>query len=267
MQSIRIKKDFTMPPKELVLALFTAAFADHDPDAARALITPDYIQHNLQVPTGADGLIGVIPFVEQSGMEATTHRVITEDNMVVLHSTYSNADAFGASQLAAFDVFRVEDGKVAEHWDNLQPIPEATVSGRGMTDGATDITDLEKTQENKALVLGFVRDVLGGAAPEKVTDYMDPEVYMQHNPLIGDGLSGLMAAIETFAQQGQSITKFEPQFAVAEGNFVFVATDAIMGGEPWAFFDLWRVEDGKIVEHWDVVSPIPAEAAHDNGKF
>ncbi len=256
-----------MTPKELVLALFSAAFIDHDPEAARQMVSADYIQHNPQVPTGAEGLMGLIPLVAQSGMTASTHRVITEGDMVVLHNTYGNADAFGASALAAFDIFRVEDGKVVEHWDNLQPVPETTASGRGMTDGPTEITDLDKTQDNKALVLGFVRDVLGGAAPENVANYMDPEVYMQHNPSIEDGLSGLMAAIEAFAAQGMVITKFEPQFAVAEGNFVFVATDAIMGGEPWAFFDLWRVEDGKIVEHWDVVSPIPAEMAHGNGKF
>lgn len=256
-----------MTPKELVLALFMAAFADHDPEAARQLITPDYIQHNPQVATGDEGLLSIIPMVEQSGMTAKIHRVIVEGDMVVLHNTYENADAFGAPSLAAFDIFRVEDGKVVEHWDNLQPIPETTVSGRGMTDGPTEIIDREKTEENKQLVLGFVRDVLGGAAPENVTNYMDPEVYMQHNPVIDDGLAGLQAAIESFATQGQVITKFEPQFAVAEGNFVFVATDAIMGGDPWAFFDLWRVENGKIVEHWDVVAPIPAEMVHDNGKF
>lgn len=256
-----------MTPKELVLALMTAAFVDHDPNAARPLLAPDYIQHNPDVPTGADGLLNLIPALEQSGMTMTTHRVIAEGDLVVLHNTFSNAHAFGAPELAAFDVFRVENGVVAEHWDNLQPIPETTVSGRGMTDGPTEVTDLDKTAENKALVLGFVRDVLGGAAPERATDYMDPDVYMQHNPNIADGLDGLMAAVEAFAAQGQVITKFEPQIVVAEGNFVFVASDAVMGGDPWAFFDLWRVEDGKIVEHWDVVSPIPEEMAHDNGKF
>ncbi|MEX0347188.1 MAG: nuclear transport factor 2 family protein [Rhizobiaceae bacterium] len=256
-----------MTPKELVLALFMAAFVDHDPEAARQHVDPGYIQHNPQVQTGAEGLVNFIPVIEQSGITATTHRVIVEGDMVVLHNTYDNADAFGASSLAAFDVFRVEDGKVAEHWDNLQPIPETTMSGRGMTDGPTEITDRDRTAENKELVIGFVRDVLGGAAPENVTKYMDPAVYMQHNPNIADGLDGLMAAIEAFAAQGQVITKFEPQLVVAEGNFVFVASDAVMGGKPWAFFDLWRVEDGKIVEHWDVVSPIPDEMAHDNGKF
>lgn len=256
-----------MTPKELVLALFMAAFADHDPEAARQLVAPDYIQHNPQVATGAEGLLNLIPVIEQSGMSVKTHRIIAEGDLVVLHNTYENADAFGASSLAAFDVFRVEDGKVVEHWDNLQPVPETTVSGRGMTDGPTEIVDRDKTEENKQLVLGFVRDVLGGVAPQNVTNYMDPEVYMQHNPMIDDGLAGLQAAIKSFESQGQAISKFEPQFAVAEGNFVFVATEAIMGGEPWAFFDLWRVENGKIVEHWDVVSPIPAEMAHNNGKF
>ncbi len=256
-----------MTPKELVLALFTAAFADHDPQAAQPLLAPDYIQHNPQIPTGAEGLLGLIPMVEQSGMTVTTHRVIAEGDMVVLHNSYANADAFGAPDLAAFDVFRVQDGVVIEHWDNLQPVPQSSVSGRGMTDGATQITDLDRTADNKELVLGFVRDVLGGADPQAVTRYMDPTVYMQHNPMIGDGLAGLQAAIADFAAQGQVITKFEPQFAVAEGNFVFVASDAVMGGAPWAFFDLWRVEDGLIVEHWDVVAPIPAEMAHDNGKF
>ena len=256
-----------MIAKELVVALFTALFVQHDPDAARDLLAPDYIQHNPAIPTGAEAIISAIPDIKSSGMTVTTHRVIAEGDYVVLHNTFENADAFGAPTLVAFDVFRVENGRVAEHWDNLQPPPETTVSGRSMTDGPTEVTDLGKTEENKALVVGFVRDVLGGAAPENVTQYMDPAVYMQHNPNIADGLDGLMAAIKAFADQGMVITKFEPKIVVAEGNFVFVASDAIMGGQPWAFFDLWRVENSKIVEHWDVVAPVPEEMMHDNGKF
>ncbi|MEM8590900.1 MAG: nuclear transport factor 2 family protein [Pseudomonadota bacterium] len=256
-----------MTPKELVLALFTAAFTDHDPDAARQLLAEDYIQHNPQVATGAEAFLGLIQLVEASGMTVTTHRVIAEGDYVVLHNEFGNADAFGAPTLAAFDVFRVEDGQVAEHWDNLQPVPAETVSGRTMFDGGLEVTDLDKTSENKELVLGFVRDVLGGAAPENAPMYMDPEVYMQHNPQLADGLAGLIAGTQAWAEQGFVITKFEPQIVVAEGNFVFVASDAIVGGEPWAFFDLWRVEEGKVVEHWDVVAPTPADMAHDNGKF
>lgn len=116
-------------------------------------------------------------------------------------------------------------------------------------------------------MLGFVRDVLGGAAPENAPAYLDPAVYMQHNPMLADGLDGLIAGTKAWAEQGNVITKFEPQIVVAEGNFVFVASDATVSDKPWAFFDLWRVEKGKIVEHWDVVAPTPAEMAHENGKF
>lgn len=254
-----------MAIKEIVFALFAAVFVDHDPEAVRQLVTPDYVQHNPKIATGVEGLVSLVPIVEQSGMTVKTHRVISEGDLVVLHSTFENADAFGAPALAAFDIFRVKDGKVTEHWDNLQAIPEKTMSGRGMTDGATKITDLDKTEENKKLVLGFVRDVLGGVAPEKAPIYS--EVYMQHNPNLADGMEGLFAGTKAWADQGFVITKFEPQLVVAEGNFVFVASDATVSGKPWAFFDLWRVEDGKIIEHWDVVSPTPAKMAHDNGKF
>ena len=68
-------------------------------------------------------------------------------------------------------------------------------------------------------------------------------------------------------KQRNVITKFEPQIAVAEGNFVFVTSDATVSEKSWYFFDLWGVEDGKIVMHWDVVSPTPTEMACGNGKF
>ena len=129
-----------MSPKELVLALFTAAFADHEPEAARQLVTSDYIQHNPQVPTGAEGLVGLIPLVAQSGMTVTTHRVITEGDLVVLHNTFDGADAFYAVsniQLSLFVQFKVRFNLlfnprnigVSEHlsgaglFDNLCAIP------------------------------------------------------------------------------------------------------------------------------------------------
>ena len=254
-----------MTIKEIVFALFAAVFVDHDPETARQLVTSDYIQHNPQIETGVEGLVNLIPLAKRSGLSVKTHRVISEGDLVVLHNTFENADVFGAPALAAFDVFRVKDGKVVEHWDNLQAIPEKTMSGRGMTDGATEITDLDKTEENKKLVLGFVRDVLGGVAPEKAPLYS--EIYMQHNPNLTDGIDGLFAGVKAWADQGFVISKFEPQLVVAEGNFDFVASDATVSGKSWAFFDLWRVEDGKIVEHWDVVSPTPEKMAHENGKF
>ncbi|KIC30799.1 nuclear transport factor 2 family protein [Leisingera sp. ANG-M6] len=256
-----------MSAKELVLNAVAAIFTSFDPEAAEQLLAPGYIQHNPMVPTGAAPIIGFIPALKESGVTMEVHRVIAEGDMVVLHSTFGNAQAFGGETLVAFDVFRVEDGKVAEHWDNLQPPAAPNASGRTLTDGTTEITDLDKTAENKALVQGFVTDVLHGKAPEKITSYVSTETYLQHNPNIGDGLEALGGMIQHLAETGQALAYTSTPIVVAEGNFVFTASEGSLGETPMAFFDLFRVEDGKIVEHWDTVSPIPAEMAHDNGKF
>lgn len=256
-----------MTPTEIVLGAVAAIFTNFDPDAAGELLAPDYIQHNPAVPTGAAPIIGFIPALKDSGIKATTHRVIAEDDLVVLHQTYENAQAFGAETLVAFDVFRVEDGKVAEHWDNLQAPTGPNPSGHTLVDGATEITDRDKTAENKALVTDFVQTVLQGGDASNITNFISTETYIQHNANIADGLDGLGAALAAMAEQGIEMKYSETHLVVAEGNFVFTASEGTFAGAPTAFFDLFRVEDGLIVEHWDTMSEIPSEMAHDNGKF
>lgn len=256
-----------MTPSEIVLAAMAAIFTDFDVDAATPLLAEDYIQHNPGVPTGAAPALGFIPGLKESGISIETHRVIAEGDLVVMHNTYTNAQAFGGDVLVAFDVFRVEDGKVAEHWDNLIPVAAPNPSGRTQTDGATEITDLDKTAENKAAVEGFIADILQGGAPDKITDYVSTETYLQHNPDVADGLDDLGAALAAMAEAGMAMTYAKTHLVVAEGNFVFAASEGALGDTPTAFYDLFRLEDGLIVEHWDVISEIPAEMAHDNGKF
>ncbi|KAA1179468.1 hypothetical protein FP026_18030 [Rhizobium tropici] len=258
-----------MSPKEIVQSAVVALFTDFDPQAAGHLLKENYIQHNPAVPTGAAPILGFLPALKETGLTATTHRILAEGNLVVLHSTYDNAQAFGGQTMVAFDVFRVENGKVAEHWDNLQAAVPAskTASGNSMTDGATDIRDLAKTAANRALVENFVHDVLIGTAPQKITDYVSTETYIQHNPMVGNGLEGLGAALKAMAAAGQSMAYTEAHLIVAEGNFVFTASEGSLGETPTAFFDLFRIENGKIVEHWDTISAIPAQMAHNNGKF
>lgn len=256
-----------MPPKDLVLSAVRSIFVDFDPATAEQLLAADYRQHNVGVPTGAAPILGFIPSLKESGITITIHRVIAEGDLVVVHATYGNATAFGGDTLVAFDVFRVADGKVAEHWDNLQPLVDQTASGRGMTDGVTDITDHDRTSANRALVERFIHDVLQGHAPEKITDHISTQTYLQHNPLVADGLEGLGAALKAFAEAGQAMSYARTPIIVAEGNFVFSASEGHLGPTPTAFFDLFRIEEGKIVEHWDTVAAIPDAMPHRNGKF
>jgi len=256
-----------MTPSELAIALTAAIFIDFDVEAAEQILDPNYIQHNVGVPTGAAPILGFIPGLKDSGIGVETHRVLSQGDLVVMHNTYTNAQAFGADVLVGFDVYRVEGDKIVEHWDNLQPIVTETASGRSMTDGPTEVIDQDLTAANKAVVESFINDILLGGQMEKVTDYVSTTDYAQHNPGAADGLDGLGAAMAAMAEAGQAMTYANVHMVVADGNFVFAASEGTIGETPTAFFDLFRIEDGLIVEHWDTISTIPDDMPHDNGKF
>ena len=170
----------------------------------------------------------------------------------------------------AFDIFRFdENGKIAEHWDNLAALAEPNPSGHTQTDGTMDVTDLDKTEENRELVKKFLYDVMQGNNLDKTPDYFDGDAYIQHNSGIADGVSGLNAALGALAEQGISMVYDEVHMVLADGNFVLAVSEGTFGGTPTSYYDLWRVENGKIAEHWDVMETIADQSTwqNQNGKF
>ena len=186
-----------------------------------------------------------------------------------MHNLWRNAEPFGGPEMVSFDIIRVdENGKVAEHWDALQPLVTETASGRTQTDGPTEVTDLDKTEENKALAVALVEDVLMGRDPSRITDYINAENYAQHNPFIKDGLAGIVEAVEALTAQNNMFQYAEIHAVLGEGNFVLTVSEGQWNGTTNAFYDLFRMEDGMIVEHWDVIQPVPTEdLANTNGMF
>lgn len=166
----------------------------------------------------------------------------------------------------AFDLFRVADGKLAEHWDALTPAVEDTASGRSQVDGPTEIGDPSRTEATRALVAEFAEKVLKGADYSVLTDYISTEQYHQHNPEAGDGLAGFGEAAAKWADQGKTLAYKTVHRIVAEGDFALVQSEGEFG-VPVAYWDLFRVSDGRIVEHWDVIAAVPAELPHGNGLF
>ncbi len=255
-----------MTTTDVAAATLAALFTDSDAAAAADLLADDYIQHNTGVPTGAAAVLEFIPALKESGISVTTHRIFTDGDLVVFHNTYENAELFGAPTLVAFDVFRIENGKAAEHWDNLQPPTAPNVSGRTLTDGPTEVTDHDQTEANKALVAEFTQAVLIDGNFERIAEFMAPDL-IQHNPWWGDGLEALGAGFAAQAEQGNALRYDTVHHIIGQGNFVLFTSEGALGDTPTAYYDLLRFDDGKIVEHWDVISDIPAEMAHDNGKF
>ncbi|GGH11405.1 polyketide cyclase [Alsobacter metallidurans] len=253
--------------KELVVTATSQLFSQLKPDLVDLYFGPSYIQHNPGVADGVEGLKGLVRILAGAqGFSVTTHRVIAENDLVAMHVTYHG---FGPDPLVAFDIFRVENGRIVEHWDGLGPETPPNPSGRLQTDGPTEIKDLDKTGANRALVTEFVTEVLLGGRFDRLTSFISTKTYHQHNSAIADGLDGLGAAIEALGKQGVKMEYHKLHRVIAEGNFVLTQSEGAFGGEPTAYYDLFRVEDGLIVEHWDVMQPIApaAQARNGNGLF
>lgn len=252
-----------------IVGAFLGAVLQGDVDTMRDLANPDYIQHNPFIPTGLEPFIDLLPVLAEAGTTAENIRMFEDGNYVFMHNIWRNAAPFGADTMVSFDIIRVdENGRVAEHWDALQPLVTETASGRTQTDGPTEVTDLDQTEANKALAVALVQDVLMGRDPSRITDYISAESYAQHNPLIADGLDGIIAAVEQLTAQGNMCQYTEIHAVLGEGNFVLTVSEGQWNGTTNAFYDLFRMEDGMIVEHWDVIQPVPTEdLANTNGMF
>ena len=235
---------------------------------AEEVLTDGYIQHNLAFGTGKGAFINAVKGLAEAPVKTTVNniRAFEDGNYVVLHTIYNFA---GAGEQVGFDVFRFEDGKIAEHWDNLLEVKAPNPSGHTQTDGTTEIKDLDKTEENKKVVAGFVGDVLRGENPGNLQNYYDGNNYIQHNPDIADGLDGLGAALGAMAEQGIKMVYNKTHFVVGQGNFVLAASEGSFADVPTTYYDLFRVENGKIAEHWDVMETLADKSTwkNENGKF
>ncbi|MBN1968454.1 MAG: nuclear transport factor 2 family protein [Candidatus Delongbacteria bacterium] len=244
---------------ELLKAIETGA---HEPIAY--INAEKYIQHNQNVADGLAGFGAILQMLPSGSAKVKTVRLLQDGDYVIAHTDYN---FFGPK--IGFDIFKFENGKIVEHWDNLQEKVETTVSGRTMVDGKVKITDLSLTETNRKLVTNMLNDVFLGAAPEKITEYISTEKYIQHNPGVKDGLAGLSEALQQLVEAGMPMVYKKVHKVFAEGNFVMSVSEGVFLKKEVAFYDLFRVENGKVVEHWDVVENLipDSEAKNGNGKF
>ena len=235
----------------------TAPIADINPNK--------YKQHNLAVADGLAGFGEALRALPPNSARVNTVRVFQDGDYVFAHTDYN---FFGPK--IGFDIFKFEDGKIVEHWDNLQETPNSpNPSGHTMIDGEQALTELENTTANKTLVENFITDILVNGDMAKLAGYFDGDNYIQHNPLVPDKLSGLGKTLAEWAQQGITMKYDKIHMVLGEGNFVLAASEGKLAGKHPSFYDLFRVKNGKIAEHWDVIEEIPSKKdwKNNNGKF
>src|SRR5712671_1990716 len=231
-------------------------FRKKDPTAVDRYFAESFVQHD---PNLADGLAGMKSFATEiassPAADITIYRTLVDGDFVLLHSKYQGVARY-AGPAIAFDLFRFKDGKIVEHWGGQEHEAPPNLSGRTQVDGPTEVLDREKTEANRTLVRTYRETVMVSLRYDRIEEFIEDSHYAQHASQIGDGIARLRDRIASVAKEGGQL-HLAPRRFVADGNFVLVLSEGDLPSGPTALYDLFRVENGKIVEHWDVLAPIP----------
>ena len=235
-----------------------------DPGPIAIVDEDKYIQHNPQTQEGSTGLAALFKRLSKTSPRVNIVRAFEDGDFVFAHTEYD----FASSKIG-FEVFRFENGHAVEHWDNIQERQGPNRSGRSMVDGPTEAVDHERTETNRVFVRLFVETVLIDGDFGKLEGFFNQRTYVEHNARIDDGLTGLRNALEATKDDRRWIDYRHLHRVLAEGNFVLCVSEGYFGGAHAAFYDLFRVADGNLVEHWDTTEKIapPSEWKNKNGKF
>lgn len=258
--------------KALVVSFYDRLLNHGDLSVIDRSVRPDYIQHD---PQSADGRAALRQFV--IGLRAahprehnTIERAVAAGDLVLLH-VHAVLEP-GTNGQAIAEIFRVQDGRIAEHWDVKQDVPDTTVSGNDMfstlsaprrqwPDPRVSTAASKRVASALFTEVAFDKDVT--AFDRYVTG-----PYYQHNPQSPNGADAAKAffAATFAANPGFSVSV---KRVIAEGDYVaFHSHYKFSADDPgFAILDLYRIRGGKVVEHWDVIQAVPATSANDNTMF
>lgn len=247
-------------------SLYLEGIRDGNIEVIKKYTGDRYTQHSTKVADGVEGFLAFFKnFIKNvPNRDIRIIRAIEDGNYVFLH-VYQNLNK-GGSEWITMDMFDTDDqDKIIEHWDVITryTAAEQTVSGNDVIFGDFEIQDLDKTEENKALVRSFLVDVFQNKNHGALDKYVSTEQYIQHNPKLASGFESIQKFLAT--------EDFNYNFVfhvMGQGNYVVALSKGTQNGIELCIFDIFRIENGKIVEHWDNIEPIPARDQWVNtGKF
>ena len=199
--------------------IYHKAVSDYDVATIEAMVCENYIQHNPMVPTGRAAFLALIPKLKEHNSKIQNLRIFQDGSHVIMHHLWKNAIPFGAQEKIAFHIIRFDQkGLIAEHWSVMADVGS-------MIGGTTKISDLEKTETNKALIAKHFSSLVGSK-------------YNRQHKVFGSG------------------------------NFVLSISEGMQNNKPTAFYDLYRIENEIIAEHWSIYQEIPqVNLANENTMF
>jgi len=276
----------TAATRKLAMAFLDTYFIKHDFSAYAQFATPDFIQHD---PSMADGVEAQRAYMNRLfAMPPPTP--LPPPQAHVIDMVLVDGDLFAAMHHAVngddsgrlfVDIWRVEDGKIAEHWDVIQPFPMSMPHGNGMGCGFQTYAEASKRsdsaehpacgnpdpnitrEQSLANYRAYTGEVGKGDVVAAIDKWFSPD-YKQHSPVIADGKKGAIDYLmQEWGKKDAPKPILGPQRIIAEGDFVMVhymyRLEGVLGEE--AHIDVFRFKDGKISEHWDLKQVVPATTA------
>jgi predicted SnoaL-like aldol condensation-catalyzing enzyme len=254
--------------KALVLSFNDQLFNQGNLAVIDQYVAPTYTQHNPTLPDGPDALRQLVIRLRSQfpNLHLTTVRAVAQGDLVLLQN-----HGAGSPGQANFDLYRVREGKLVEHWDVLQTEVTTTASGNDMfaqlTKPAGNDAPVAVTAQDTAVVTNYLTALAQDHDLGAVDRYLAKSL-VQHDPTLPNGSGAVKQAYTTLFAQNPLYNLAVAQ-VVAEGDLV--AVHGHIRNKPsdlgQAVVYFYRVRGGKIVEEWTSVQNVPATSANANTMF
>lgn len=238
----------TSENRALVATALDTLFVDKQLSAVDRYWADPYLQHNPIASSGVAAFKGIMgSLVSSPSFSYERLRTLAECDLAVVQGRYSASGVI-------FDLFRIKNGRLIEHWDS--DAGQASDAG-----GTTCDSPASGTSHHRQAVVAFIQAVLIEARYAEAPTYLSPGFVAHRAP----GVSGPAALIGLVT--AESITYTRVHHVIADGGFVFTLSEGALGGVPHAFYDLFRLESGQVVEHWGSRRRVPSSTASGLGIF
>lgn len=226
----------TITNKQKVLSFYKQIVGQRKTELIPEFIVEDYKQHNPTVKQGRAGITEMINYLKTlppppEGAKSPVIRAIQEGDFVITHLDIQ----FMGKRMAVIDLFKLKDGMLTEHWDAIQPLPDESGKTITSTNGTVEIDHSALAENSKHIVSFYYNAVINKASSQQ---FIHPG-YVNHDSVIAER---------------QDVKLYR---VIAEGDFVVVQSQFNRMGKWFVLYEIFRVANDKITEHWAIEQAAP----------
>jgi len=225
--------------------------------AFNTYVSDDLIQHNQVAKDGRAAAVALLaPIIAAPGAQFAVSTLMIDGDLGLLH--YRGTLGGPGRAAAVAELYRIQGGKLVEHWDAFQPIPLTPVSSHpmfGALSGSLPTPCTDATPQDRAIVNGFADLLYRQRNVRAAFQRYAAHGMIQHDPGLPDGAAAAIAELTPILSR--PATRITIAHILACRGMGVVHLRSQYGSSPGhVIFDIMRIDGGRIVEHWDVFQPV-----------